>query len=316
VEVEGHAIAGAPLGLLVVYAYRVMVPRAENMQRKSERLTGFRRLATVLWDEPADPQIYGAIDIDASALIAFTKQVNGGGAHVTPTHLVGRAIGRALTEVPALNVRLFRGRAVPRAGIDVFFIAAIKAGKDLSGVKILNIDTKSARQVAMELALEAQRLRVGQDSHLARAKAMFERLPRPLARAVLRLAAWAAGDAAWDIPALGVSATPFGSAMVSSVGMFGLPMGFAPIAWMYRVPLLILVGEIAERPLVVDGTVQVRPVLPLCATIDHRYVDGAELGRALAALKDYLLHPCNYESEPASQVPPDGASSDAPKRPG
>jgi hypothetical protein len=170
----------------------------------------------VLWDEPADPQIYGSVDVDASALIGFMKQINGDGAHVTPTHLVGRAMGRALTEVPALKVRLFRGRAVPRASIHVFFIIAIEAGKDLSGVKIRSIDTKSARQVATELASEAQRLRVGQDPHLARAKAIFERLPRPLARVVLRLSAGAAGDAAWDIPALGVSATPFGSAMVSS----------------------------------------------------------------------------------------------------
>jgi len=29
--------------------------------------------------------------------------------------------------------------------------------------------------------------------------------------------------------------------------MFGLPSGFAPLAWMYDVPLIVLVGEIAQR---------------------------------------------------------------------
>jgi pyruvate dehydrogenase E2 component (dihydrolipoamide acetyltransferase) len=38
-----------------------------------------------------------------------------------------------------------------------------------------------------------------------------------------------------------------------------------------------------------------RPVLPLSITIDHRYVDGAHLGRALHALRGYLEDPALYE---------------------
>ena len=44
-----------------------------------------------------------------------------------------------------------------------------------------------------------------------------------------------------EIAALGLHPTPFGSAMVSSVGMLGLPQGFAPLAWRYDVPALVLV---------------------------------------------------------------------------
>ena len=29
--------------------------------------------------------------------------------------------------------------------------------------------------------------------------------------------------------------------------MFGLPIGFAPLSWMYKVPLLVLVGTITEK---------------------------------------------------------------------
>src|SRR5205085_10758052 len=52
-------------------------------------------------------------------------------------------------------------------------------------------------------------------------------------------------------------------------GMFGIPQGFAPLARFYRVPLLVLVGEIAPKPWAVDGRVEVRPVLGLTAAIDH-----------------------------------------------
>jgi pyruvate/2-oxoglutarate dehydrogenase complex dihydrolipoamide acyltransferase (E2) component len=254
-------------------------------------------VAGLIWDAPSDPQIYGAVDVDAGAMLSFIQGAKQTGAHVTPTHLVGRAVGRALAEVPALNVRLVGGRAIPRESVDVFFITATRRGHDLSGVKIRDIDFKSARLVAAELSAESQRLRDGDDQALARAKGRLEALPRPLARAVLRVAAWAAGDHALTLPGLGVEGSPFGSAIVSSVGMFGLPMGFAPIAWMYRVPLLVLVGKITERVVAVDGNVRVRPMLSLGVTVDHRYVDGSELGAALSALERYLCCPSNYESD-------------------
>jgi pyruvate/2-oxoglutarate dehydrogenase complex dihydrolipoamide acyltransferase (E2) component len=262
------------------------------------RVTGWRRVAGLIWNAPSDPQIYGAVDVDAGALLSFIQRANQAGAHVTPTHLVGRAVGHALAEVPALNVRLVGGRAIPRGSVDVFFITATRRGHDLSGVKIRDIDRKSAREVAAELTAESRRLRDGDDPALARAKRRLESLPRPLARAVLRVAAWAAGDHALRLPGLGVEASPFGSAIVSSVGMFGLPMGFAPISWMYRVPLLLLVGQITERAVAVDGNVRVRPMLSLGVTVDHRYVDGSELGAALCALERYLCCPTNYEVEP------------------
>jgi len=72
-------------------------------------------------------------------------------------------------------------------------------------------------------------------------------------------------------------------------------MGFSPLAWMYRVPLLVLVGEIAEKPVAVAGHVEVRPVLPITATIDHRYVDGAQLGEALRAFREYIASPALFE---------------------
>ena len=72
-------------------------------------------------------------------------------------------------------------------------------------------------------------------------------------------------------------------------------MGFAPLAWMYRVPLLILVGELTDKAIVIDKKVEVRPILPITATIDHRYVDGAQLGKALKTFRAYLADPASFE---------------------
>ena len=269
---------------------------------KGTKLTGWRKIANAMWGPPGDPQIYGALDLDATAMLAFIAAARAHGEHVTATHLVGRAVAHLLVAVPELNVRIVGDRAIDREGVDVFFITAVSAGQDLSGVKVANADRKCATEVARELELRSRKMKKGEDADFARSKSMMEVLPRALLRPALRLGAWIAGDHATGIGALGLASSPFGSAMVTSVGMFGLPMGFAPLAWMYTVPLLVLAGEITDRPVVVDGRVVVRPIIPISATIDHRYVDGAHLGRALKAFRAYLADPAAFE--PALAVSP------------
>lgn len=248
-----------------------------------------------MWHPPDDPQIYGAFDVDATALSAYLTQLREAGKRVTVTHLVGRGLARALAAVPELNVRLVAGQAFPRSSVDIFFITAVRGGHDLSGVKIEHADRKSAVEVGEELARRASEMKAGRDPDLARSKDLLEALPKPVLRASLRLSAFLAGDLDRSLGALGLRGSPFGSAMVTSVGMFGLPMGFAPLSWMYKVPVLLLVGEIADKPVAVDGSVQVRPMLPICATLDHRFMDGWHISRLLEVFKAYLADPSTFE---------------------
>jgi 2-oxoglutarate dehydrogenase E2 component (dihydrolipoamide succinyltransferase) len=49
--------------------------------------------------------------------------------------------------------------------------------------------------------------------------------------------------------------------------------------------------KIQERPVVIDGTVQVRPMMYLALSYDHRIVDGSEAVRFLVRLKELLEDP-------------------------
>jgi pyruvate dehydrogenase E2 component (dihydrolipoamide acetyltransferase) len=258
-------------------------------------LTGWRKIANALWRAPDDPQIYSAFELDATPTSGLFQRARQQGQHITATHVVGRAVAQALVAVPDLNVRLVRDRAVPREGIDVFFITSVAKGRDLTGIKIADADRKSVVDVAKELRVRSQRAKTGTDPDFARIKHTMEALPRPILRLALQIAARVSGDRGWSLPSIGLAGSPFGSAMVSSVGMFGLPMGFAPLVWMYRVPLLVLVGEITPKPVAIGSSVLVRPVLPITATIDHRYVDGAHLAKALTAFRGYLAAPAAFE---------------------
>jgi pyruvate/2-oxoglutarate dehydrogenase complex dihydrolipoamide acyltransferase (E2) component len=272
------------------------------------KLAGWRRIASAMWSDPDDPQIYGAMEFDATPMLALMDRARAAGHHVTPTHFVGRAIAHSLHEVPDMNVRIYGGKVIPRETIDVFFITAVSGGRELSGVKIERTDEKSVFDIARELAQRSTRMKEGDDPDFARTKRDIARMPHRLLRPAMRLSAWLAGDHDRDVKALGLKRNPFGSAMVTSVGMFGIPQGFAPLARFYRMPLLVLVGEIAPKPWAVDGRVEVRPVLGLTATIDHRYADGWHISQLIKPFKAYLNDPAGLEpdlpvEDPAPTLP-------------
>lgn len=259
------------------------------------KLTGWRRVASAMWRAPNDPQIYGSLDIDATRLLAFLERARAAGQHLTATHLVGKALALTLRAVPELNVRIVGTRALPRDSVDIFFITATEAGADLSGVKLRHVDRMPVLTLAHELQARATLLRSGKDRDFARSKRLMDSLPSLPLRAALRATALLTERYQLQLPRLALHRSPFGSAAITSVGMFGLQRGFAPLSWLYDVPVLLLVGEIAEQPVVIDHQLAVRPILPISATIDHRYVDGHHLAHAVRSLRGYLEDPAAHE---------------------
>ncbi|MBW2146306.1 MAG: 2-oxo acid dehydrogenase subunit E2 [Deltaproteobacteria bacterium] len=68
-------------------------------------------------------------------------------------------------------------------------------------------------------------------------------------------------------------------------GLFGVPIINHP-----EVAILGM-GRIQEKPIVVDGKIEIRKILPLSLSFDHRVVDGAETARFLNTVIDHLENP-------------------------
>ena len=263
---------------------------------KKTKIRGWRKIAAAAWGKPNDPQIFGDIDVDATALLGFIEEVRAAtGTRLTVTTMVGRALAKALADHPDLNVRMYRGHFIQRETVDIFFIVSAGKGSELSGVKVENADRKSALDIAKELAGRATRIKTGEDNELGKTKKMIGSTPRRLLPTSIRVSSWLTSDRDLDLKRYGLPRQAFGSAMVTSVGMFGIQHAYAPLADYYRVPFLVLVGEVAERPAVVDGNVVARPMFTLAATLDHRYIDGFHAARLARSVTGYLAEPKRFE---------------------
>ena len=82
----------------------------------------------------------------------------------------------------------------------------------------------------------------------------------------------------------------FGSAMVTSIGSIdaGLGMALAPIVPFSHVPIIVLVNNLQRRPVAVEDRVEIRPMLTLGCTFDHRFIDGVVGSRIARTLRDEL----------------------------
>lgn len=78
----------------------------------------------------------------------------------------------------------------------------------------------------------------------------------------------------------------FGTAILTSVGMFGQGAGWGIMMPLYT--LGVTVGSIVERPVLIDGRVEGREHLCLTLSIDHDIVDGAPAARFAQHLKELL----------------------------
>lgn len=269
----------------------------------------WRKIAMATWRPRTDPMIFAGLEIDATNLLRYLDEARAAtGAHVTPVHLVGRAVAKVLEELPALNGRVVFGEFVPSPTIDVFYAVSLRTDlvggsasseTDLSGAVVRNADRKTPWEQAVELTEKAQRIRRDEDPMFRQTKALAKRLPGVVLRPIFDTIGFVTEDLQLPIPLLGLEARPFGSVLVTNVGTYGLDAVWAALPTICHTPAGVAVGTIREKAVVVDHEVAVRPVLPIGAMIDHRYIDGYQGAVIAGVVRDYLEDPWRFDPLPA-----------------
>src|SRR5579859_6321119 len=243
-------------------------------------LSVFRRLALGTWRTAYDPSVYGSLTLRVDPALAYIDAFRAAtGKHLTISHLMARAVGAVLDQIPDANVILRRGRIYRRRNIGVFFQVAMEdpaTGKvDLSGATIHDPQRKDLLEICSELEQRFADVRADRDAALAGTRRLLSRLPLRLMPAVLELTAFASYTLNLDLRWAGIPRDAFGSVMVTNIGALGLEEAYVPLVPYSRVPLLIALGAVRESAVARDGLVTAEKTMQLCATFDHRVLDGA-----------------------------------------
>lgn len=251
-----------------------------------------RKLAIATWAPPSEGNIYGRIALDTEAVnqyLAWLQQTKGEKA--TLTAFVGACVARALAETPSLNGRIWLGRYRPHDSVAISFLVALEEGGDLGKVKVERAAQQGLQGIAAELRERASTLHQGKDDAFNKSKGAIRLLPTWLLRPMLRWVGWLGSCGGFSIPALGVEPYPFGSAIITSIGMLGIDEGLVPPTPFAHVPVYVCVGAERMAPAEWNGQLALRPRVVITATIDHRFVDGYQLATVARIMRELFANP-------------------------
>lgn len=263
-----------------------------------ERVSSWRRLSVGMWGPPNSPVAQGEREIDLTETLPWLDEMSAkAGTKITVTHLFVAAVGRMLAKYPDYNVILRRNQPWKRPGVDVFVQVAVKGedgSADLSGVKVVGADQGSVIDIAEQIGKRAKKVRTGQDKDIEKAKSSLGFIPPVLVPFLMKALSTLSYDFGLDMTKLGLKPDQFGSAMVTNVGSFDIPHALVPLMPASRVPILFCLGQIHERPRVVNGQVLARPTLILTGSFDHRLFDGYQIGQMTNMVDEIATHPSRY----------------------
>ncbi|WP_323101118.1 2-oxo acid dehydrogenase subunit E2 [Intrasporangium sp. YIM S08009] len=215
-------------------------------------------------------QVHALVELDVGEA---QRRIDAATEHVSWTGFVTASVAAAVALHPEVNAR--------KAGRRVLYFDRVDVGatveREGEGRPTLDIVVlrDADRLSCAEVTAALHRAKVGpaQPHPPGPLLGPVLRLPGPLRRAAVRAAA--------TLPAVSAS---FGPAVgVTSIGMFSSTWGWAvPLA---PLTVIVTVGGVAERPVVRDGQVVVRPMLPLTISLDHAVVDGAPAARFVETLR-------------------------------
>ena len=187
-----------------------------------------------------------------NALVARQEQL---GARITYTDLFVYITARALKQHPLVNASIVGNEIHIWEDMNIGVAVYIEGDETTAGLVVpvvRNADQKSIVQLHNEIAALAEKART------------HKLLPDDMASGTFTFT---------NLGSMGVG------------GYYGTPIINYPEA------AILQVGEMADRPVVVNGQVAVRPIISYSFTIDHRVVDGIPAGRFMKTVKELVEHP-------------------------
>ncbi|MDX1404236.1 MAG: 2-oxo acid dehydrogenase subunit E2 [Woeseiaceae bacterium] len=248
--------------------------------------TPWRVTAAAVYTTPTDSRVYGSLDIDVTDAVQFIAAKREAGVKLTMTHLVTAVVSRAVAfDVPEMNCFIRRGKVIGRQCIDAMVPVAMDDRGGVTSLIVKDAHAKTVSDIAGEIRNKAKSARGGDEAKAARNKYLLNRIPWPFRRPVFLLLKWITVDLGIEIRALGLSAHSFGSFVISDIGSHGLKTGMTGLMPVAKIPAVIVCGKVEEKPVVRNGEIVIRSMLPLTGTFDHRIMDGAQIGKLARGIR-------------------------------
>ncbi len=262
---------------------------------EKENLSSFRRIAIGTWKTTAEASVYGQMALRADKMLTYIEELRRRtGKRVTLSHVMAKCVSIVLSEMPDANAVLRFNKIFLRQNIGVFFQVLLddpSGEMDLSGATIFDCEKKGVIEIVDEFDAKVDMVRRRKDKSLEKTRSTFKSIPFFMLNWVLDTISFFCYTLNLDLSALGLPKDPFGSAMITNIGSLGLEEAYVPLVPYSKVPLIIALGAVKDEVIAEDGKPVVAKMVRVCATFDHRVLDGVHAAKMAKTLKRIFADP-------------------------
>ncbi|MCK5817120.1 MAG: 2-oxo acid dehydrogenase subunit E2 [Candidatus Marinimicrobia bacterium] len=265
--------------------------------------TPWRKSATAIYKKAVDGRIYGTFEVEMDPVLDYIKKHKENGTRITITQIAMAAIGRAIAlDIPDVNVYVKRGNIVERDNVGIFTAVMKSKSSEMGGFVLRNVEDKGIFDITKEMDERvAKSKHADHEEGATQSKNILASMGWPLRNLVFNFVRWWHIKLGKEMKTFNIYNDSFGSAMVTNIGHHDLQFGFPALLPIANIPLVVALGRIEEKPVVRDGEIVIRKMMPATATLDHRIFDGSQGGLLATAVRKYLLDPACLEV-PASEI--------------
>ena len=260
---------------------------------KVKRVSTFRKIAIGSWRTVGDPSVYGTLELTMDKALAYIERFRQQtGIRLTVSHLMAKAAGAAIVEVPEINSILRFNRIYRRKQIGIFFQVVMKdacGDVDLSGTTVYDVQKKDLSTIVSEFEEKVTLVRERKDPNLEKTRGIFKHVPYLLMNKMMNLIGFLAYTLNLKLP--GTARDPFGSMLITNIGSLGIDQAYVPLVPYSRVPIILAIGATNKVPVVENEQVVIRQRLKVNATFDHRFIDGAHIAKMAEVFRRFFDDP-------------------------
>lgn len=262
----------------------------KNIHYKNiEKMSPWRKISIASWGPKNDSTVYGSFEIEVDKVITFLDDYNEKhNTKITLTHYIGKVVAKVLEENDQINSVIRFGQIYKRQNIDIFFQVATNDTENLSGHVIKRINQKSLDQISEELNEESAQIKSGNEKRYKEVKTLMGHLSPIIIWPILRLLSFIMYDLNIWHKRLKSPQDPYGSIMITSIGSLGLEEAYPPLPSVGKVPMVLAIGKAIKKPRVVNDKIEIKKVIKICTTFDHRLMDGIHAAKFVSSFHKYL----------------------------
>jgi hypothetical protein len=284
----------ALLGLLIVWlVLQCKISRTDSDLIK--KLHPYRRMMFYIMPKRNESVVYFDAYFRADELLRYLDLIRER-FHEDITHCLVAAVAVGLRENPEMNRFVVGHRVYQRRGNWVTF-SMKRQKKDkrakLSAVKKLIPPDITFEQLCASIQSEIVEQRSDKITSHDREYNLLSLIPRPLLKLGVSAIRWL--DYHNILPGSFIRQDPmYTSAFIANLGSVGMDPGYHHLYEWGTCSHFLMVGQIADRPVIVDGQVTVQKSLHIRFTYDERIDDGLTAHYGIRSFQRVLEDPVRY----------------------